>query len=81
MDDAEFRIIFDNPVHCQMREQPPLPWQGCIQEWLEHGMKWYLPFCGLGLQLSYGIGLDLDEPSQQVPCAGDISCREPTDLP
>ena len=38
-----------------------------------------LPLC-LGLQLSYSIGLDLDEPAK-VPLADDITDHKSADLP
>ena len=69
---SEPGVSLHNPVHCQMREQPTLPWQGCIQELLKLGVQRHLSSCCSGLQLPDGIGLDLYEPSQ-VSLVDDIT--------
>jgi hypothetical protein len=76
----EFGIGFDNPVYCQVWKQSASLWQGCIQKVLQLAVQWHFSLCRLRLQLSYGIGLAPNEPTQ-VPFADDVRRQQPADLP
>ena len=77
MPPPKFCIGFDNPVHSHARKQPAMFWQGCVQQLFKYCVQWHLPLRCLRLQLSYGIGTDVDEASQ-VRLLRDILCHEPT---